>query len=103
MIGSPYTCTEVTVDTYVGRWSIRLWLGTQGLVSSSAARELAMRAISLLSPVVGLESADEVADYAARNVQLLNAVQVRESVGPIQVGVMAYTQPFEDNDQVRFQ
>ena len=103
----PYTCTEITVDVRIEHWNVRLWIGTNGLADST---EIAWRAHDAVAALQhhDCRSAPEaqfIVEYARQHIPRLNAVQVREQVigdWIYEVGVMGYTQPFEDNDRERF-
>ena len=94
-----YTCTEVTLDMQLAAFDVRLWIGTAGLVHWDVARAMGDSARAAMRECDSLV-AHEVVEHARSRVPFLNAVQVRNRVTG--VGVMAYTQPFEDNDRERF-
>jgi hypothetical protein len=101
-----FECTEITLDIPFGRYTVRLWIGTDGLASDEKMLSKSMEAVQLVRarPSYDFQSAHELLAHVVEVVPDLNAVQVKTRYPgePFEPGLMAYTQPFSNNDRERF-
>jgi hypothetical protein len=101
-----FECTEITLDIPFGRYNVRVWIGTDGLVSDEAMTSKAMEAVQRVEarPSYDFPSARELLEHVVSVVPDLNAVQVKTRYAGelFEPGLMVYTQPFTNNDRERF-